>query len=385
MLGALPLIAALNGHTALAQTSSAQTSLAQTSSAQTLLAQANTAPNPQSTYAAPLRYDNNSTGTINIPPTRAAPGSKLENLEAAIKAYQDRDFLRASSFAITAYDAGSMDAAVLLGHMSRKGERGPVNYVDARQWYEKAAAMSHIDAIMALSEMGLKQQGGLTTTDAAGYLSRAADRGNIEAMKALSDLYLSGDGVTKNEVRAREYLARAAESFDPEASKKLGDTHLSSDPNKALSFYEIAADAGHIDAAYIAGVMYAENFDIRPNPQRSAQLLKKAATGGHAAAQADYGLLVYQGSGAAQSDEDAAQWFKKSAQGGDSEGQFLYAYTLAKGEGLTQDFEEAYYWILRSTDSGVDEYDKDRAELRKRLEDNVDPDILARARARFSQ
>ena len=128
--------------------------------------------------------------------------------------------------------------------------------------------------------------------------------------------------------------------------------------------------------------MYAENFNIRPNSSRSAALLKQAAEGGHASAQADYGLLVYQGAGAARSETEAAKWFEKSARGGDVEGQFLYAFTLAKGEGVTQNFEEAYYWLLKSGQSSVDDYDKDKAKLKERLEANVDPAILARARAR---
>ena len=108
--------------------------------------------------------------------------------------------------------------------------------------------------------------------------------------------------------------------------------------------------------------------------------------GGHAAAQADYGLLVYQGYGASRSETEAAEWFRKSAEGGDKEGQFLYAFTLAKGEGIEQDFEGAYYWLMKSSEgggTGIDDYDKDRETLRERLEKNVDPAILDRARARL--
>jgi len=345
----------------------------------------NTSPNI-STQSAPIYSPAYNTPSQTSPLPSSSPinpDEKRANIEAAIRAYKSGNALQASSLAKTAFNAGSMDGAVLLGHISRKGDLGRMDYADARQWYEKAAKTSHLDALMALANMGLNQQGGLTKTDAAGYLSRAADRGNLEAMRALSDLYLMGEGVPKDTERAREYLTRAAENFDIDANKRLGDSYLATDAKTALSYYEIAANGGHIEAAYIAGVMYAENFDIRPNPARSAQLLRQAAQGGHAAAQADYGLLVYQGYGAEKSDEAAANWFKSSAEGGDSEGQFLYAFTLAKGEGVEQDYEEAYYWLLQSTNNGVDDYDADRKELRKRLEANVDPAVLARAKARI--
>ena len=169
--------------------------------------------------------------------------------------------------------------------------------------------------------------------------------------------------MAQNDEMAQKYLKQASQSFDKEATKRLGDSLFESDPNAALKHYEAAAEAGHMEAAYIAGVMYAENFEIRPDSERSAYWLKKAALGGHAAAQADYGLLVYQGYGAKRSEEEAAEWFRKSAEGGDGEGQFLYAFTLAKGEGVTQNFEEAYYWLLKSGESSVDAYDNDRAHL----------------------
>ena len=248
----------------------------------------------------------------------------------------------------------------------------------------QAANQNHPDALVALGEMAIKNEAGLTQSDAVAYLTRASDMGRTDAMRALSDLYRTGQGTVPNAEKSEGLLKKASQSFDRDATKRLGDSYFEKDPNKALKYYEDAAEAGHIEAAYIAGVMYAENFEIRPNSTKSAALLKQAAEGGHAAAQADYGLLVYQGYGATKSDVEAAKWFEKSAKGGDKEGQFLYAFTLAKGEGVKQSFEEAYYWLLKSDKSGNDDYDKDRAELKKRLEANVDGAVLARARARVN-
>ena len=272
----------------------------------------------------------------------------------------------------------------MAGYILRKGEAGTINLNEAKSWYMQAANQNHPDALVALGEMAIKNQAGLTQSDAVAYLTRASDMGRTDAMRALSDLYRTGQGTAPSAKKSERLLKKASQSFDRDATKRLGDTYFEKDPNKALKYYEQAADAGHIEAAYIAGVMYAENFEIRPNSTRSAALLKQAAEGGHAAAQADYGLLVYQGYGATKSETEAAKWFEKSAKGGDKEGQFLYAFTLAKGEGVTQSYEEAYYWLLKSDKSGNDDYDKDRAELKKRLEANVDGVVLARARARVN-
>ncbi|WP_026940788.1 tetratricopeptide repeat protein [Hellea balneolensis] len=304
------------------------------------------------------------------------------SFDDALSAFNSGDKLTALSHARVAARAGSADAAVMAGYILRKGETGSINLTEAKSWYLQAANKNHPDALVALGEMAIKNEAGLTQADAVAYLTRASDMGRTDAMRALSDLYRTGQGTAPSTKKSQNLLKKASQSFDSDATKRLGDSYFEKDPKKALKYYEQAAESGHIEAAYIAGVMYAENFEIRPNSAKSAALLKQAAEGGHAAAQADYGLLVYQGYGAARSETEAAKWFEKSAKGGDKEGQFLYAFTLAKGEGVTQSFEDAYYWLLKSDKSGNDDYDKDRAELKKRLEANVDATVLDRARAR---
>ena len=306
------------------------------------------------------------------------------DFETALQSYQNGDVLRALRLAKAAAQAGSTDAGVLAGHILRTGEAGTPDVRAAREFYELAARRGHPDALVALGEMALNGQAGLTDADAQVYLTRASEAGRVDATRALAEMARTGRGTSKSLEAERDLLGKASASFDAEATKRLADTYYETNAPKALSLYEDAARAGHAEAAYVAGVMYATNFDIRPDEDKSAHWLGVAAKAGHAAAQADYGLLVYQGvGGLSRSESEAAKWFRLSAQGGDTEGMFLYAFTLAKGEGVEQDFGEAYYWLLKSGESTVDEYQSDRATLRERLEANVDPDVLAAARARL--
>lgn len=297
---------------------------------------------------------------------------------------------QALSLSKTAARAGNSDAAVMAGHILRKGETGLIDLREARRLYDIAALKGHPDALIALGEMGIRQQGGLTKIDAVSYLTRAAEAGRTDAMRALAGLYRTGQGIQADPAQEKYWLEKASQSFDPIGARALGDSLFESDPKAALKAYEQAATAGDVEAAYIAGVMYAENFDIRPDEQKSANWLRVAAEGGHPAAMADYGLLVYQGVGAPRSEKQAAAWFQKSAEAGDSEGQFLYAFTLAKGEGVAQSFGGAYFWLLKSIASaknleGIDVYNQDRMTLKQRLEDNVSGDILDQAKARFEK
>ncbi len=271
----------------------------------------------------------------------------------------------------------------MAGYILRSGEAGSPDLYAARRYYEMGAGRGHPDALVALGEMGLAGEAGLTDSDAYAYLTRASDAGRTDATRALAEMARTGRGTSASVDKQRDMLERASASFDSDATKKLADTYFETDPKRALELYEDAAQSGHVEAAYIAGVMYAENLSIRPNSERSAFWIGKAAQAGHAAAQADYGLLVYQGAGVPRDEVKAADYFRRSAEGGDSEGMFLYAFTLAKGEGLEQDFGEAYYWLLKAGQSGIDDYQSDRDVLRQRLEDNVDPSVLAAARSRL--
>ncbi|WP_298916596.1 hypothetical protein [uncultured Algimonas sp.] len=317
----------------------------------------------------------------NAPTT--SPVQATADFETALAAYRSGEVDRALRLGTSAADAGSSDAAVLVGHILRKGETGRTDLAQARRFYEMGAARSHPDALVALGEMGLAGEAGLTDADAYAYLLRASDAGRTDATRALAEMNRTGRGVKPSVDGERDMLARASASFDSDATKQLADTYLDSDPAKALELYEQAAEAGHAEAAYAAGLMYAQTFEIRPDEERAAHWLGRAARAGHAAAQADYGLLVYQGAGVERDEALAADLFRRSAEGGDTEGMFLYAFTLAKGEGVAQDFEEAYYWLLKSGESTVDDYQQDRAVLRERLEANVQADILQAARSRL--
>ncbi len=315
-------------------------------------------------------------------PTLSAPSA---DFDSAVRAYEAGDYELALASAKLAADTGNSDAQVLAGTILMNGETGLINDIEAADWFSRAAAAGNTDAQLSLGKMALKSRGGLTPSDAIEYFAAAAAAGRLEAKRAIGEMYQKGIGIAPDASKAKSWMTEAADAGDTVGARKMGDSLIEKDPNAALVWYEKAADLGDNDAAYVAAIMYAENFEIRPNSRRAAELMKQAAYGGIAGAQADYGLLVYQGAGAERSIEDAAEWFRKSAEGGDQEGQFLYAFTLAKGEGTAQNFEDAYYWLLKSGESGIDDYDNDRKKLRERLEANVDAAVLARARTRANQ
>lgn len=318
-------------------------------------------------------------------PNTAYGSSSQASFAQAKDAYDAGDKKLALAYGKTAAQNGDTEAQVLVGHILMRGETGVVDYVSAASWFKKAALKDHPDALVALAEMSLRSQGGLTPSQAVPWLERAAALGRKDAMRVLADVYDNGQGVAKDSVKARQWRGKAANDGDALAARAMGDELLESDAFEALQWYEHAAALGDPQSAYIAAIMYVENYEIRPNSKKSATLMQQAANANIPAAMADYGLLVFQGNGVEQNSAAAAKWFERAAKAGDSEGQFLYAFTLAKGDGVDQSYEDAYFWLLRSGESGIDEYDADRKDLRERLEDNVDAAVLARARTRFNR
>lgn len=306
--------------------------------------------------------------------------------QSALTAYQAGQYVEALRLAKLSANTGDPDAQFLAGYILTKGLAGTIDHVAARDLLSQSASSNNQDAMMALGEMAMRKQGGLLATDALEWFSMAANSGRADAMRAIGDMYVKGAVLPQDLSKGREWLQKAADFGDKIAIRQMADSYFETDAKTALRWYTKAAALGDAESAYIAAIMYEENYDIRPDTDEMARLMRIAAKSGHAAAQADYGLLVYQGRGVAVDINEAAKWFEKSAKAGDKEGQFLYAFTLAKGEGVAQSYEEAYYWLLKSGelgDSGVSAYDKDRKVLQERLEQNVAPATLQKAKDRF--
>ena len=306
------------------------------------------------------------------------------NYDKAVAAYEIRDYSTALTEAKIAAAQGHSDAQVMTAHILLRGEAGFTDYNMAAENYRKAAVQQNTDAYMGLGEMAMRSLAGLTASDAHKWFSAAANAGRQDAMRVLGEMYVKGQGVAPDPKKAEYWLDKASNSGDTLADRKMADSLFDTDPVKAQEYYKKAAAAGDNEAAYIAAVMYEENYEIRPDGQEMARLMKQAAESGLAPAQADYGLLLYQGRGVTKDVNKAADLFGKSANGGDHEGMFLYAVVLAQGVGVSQSVEDAYYWLLRAEENPDSAYVQERRELRLEMEEKTDPSILQKARARAS-
>jgi len=203
--------------------------------------------------------------------------NRTASYEDAKTAYDAGDKNLALAYGKIAANNGDTEAQILVGHILMRGETGLIDYNGAAEVFQKAALKDDTDALVALSELALRSQGGLTPPQAISYLERAAELGRHDAMRVLATVYETGDALPQDLKQAKHWRGKAAMDGDALAARAMGDNALKDDAFEALTWYEHAATLGDAQSAYIAAIMYAENYEIRPDEKKAARLMQQAA------------------------------------------------------------------------------------------------------------
>lgn len=134
-------------------------------------------------------------------------------------AIERRDYSAAFAEFKPMAEQGMPEAQVNLGNLYMKGLGVPLDYVEARHWYEQAARQG--DAT-AESKLGLLHFYGLGTpidmSEAARWFSKAAEQGDASAQAVLGSLHASGNGVDKDNAQAYFWYTLAAEQGNQNAA-----------------------------------------------------------------------------------------------------------------------------------------------------------------------
>ena len=144
-------------------------------------------------------------------------------------------------------NAGSGDAAYLLGKAWRDGLCAPPWDEEAEKWFRVAAKRGNNVAQYALGKMLVEQD---RLREGVGWLAEAADNGNSFARYRLGKMGLTGDVIVKDVPRAVEDLTAAAEQGNRYAQYTLGKVYLQGyevGQNMELAEYWLtrAAEQGH--------------------------------------------------------------------------------------------------------------------------------------------
>jgi hypothetical protein len=161
------------------------------------------------------------------------PGNEGGRQQALV----DAEAKAAYESSLTKAIAGDPQAQFLVAEHLRQGAGVARNPKKAAEWYEKAAARSH-----------------------------------VEALYALGTLYENGEGVRRDAGRAVDWYRLAVSiSRHGGAEFALAQSYyygrgVPADAGEALSWYRKAADDGHPAAQHILGTIYEGGWNVEPDP-----------------------------------------------------------------------------------------------------------------------
>jgi len=138
----------------------------------------------------------------------------------------------------------------------------------------------------------------------------------------------------------------------------------------ALKLYRRAGNAGHVEAQYRLGVMFAGGEGVMRNPTTAAGWFTKAAAEGHAAAQYELGVLYFSGRGVAKDPATAAEWLTKAAQQGQPDAQHFLGWMYEVGETMPRDLRTASEWYYKASRQGHPKAEADLERILQTLRDS---------------
>jgi len=156
--------------------------------------------------------------------------------------------IRAFEWFMVAAKQGHAEASYYVGYYYQYGKGVPQNLEEAVNWYQKAALEKDKDALYHLALI-LLQKEEPDFKNAATLLGEAAKQGHPNAQYNLAVMYQKGDGVDQNDQKALYWYEKAAEAKLPIAQYNLGMIYfageiVAKDEQKAKELWEKAADQG---------------------------------------------------------------------------------------------------------------------------------------------
>ena len=194
----------------------------------------------------------------------------------------------------------------------------------------------------------VKHYRGKNFAKAFDFYQRAAKKGEMEAAYSLGGMYENGEGVEKNNERAKFWYCRAAELGSERAErsiKKCEEAWIKDLKAKALQ--------GDIDAQYYLGKRFYDGDGVERDYEEAFKWYSKAAENGHAGAQCSVAEMYECALGVDEDHEEAARWYQMAFENGHPEVKDSLCeeyYTIAKY--FCGDYEESIKWYFKAAELG---------------------------------
>ena len=182
-----------------------------------------------------------------------SPSASAPSIDAAVAAYQNRQYASALKLFEAAAQRGNREAQHTLGFMYRDGRGAKRNDVKAMAWYRKAAEQGYAPSAYNLGLMYARGEGAKPDLAAARtWFRRAADHGSAEAQVTLAEIAV----VEEKYEEAFVWFSKAADQDDRDAAFNVASLYylgrgVARDAAKATEYYRRAARLGMPEARIV--------------------------------------------------------------------------------------------------------------------------------------
>jgi TPR repeat protein len=213
-------------------------------------------------------------------------------------------------------------------------------------------AEAAIDAINRLSAEEIARRLTGSRAEVAAFVREVADAGSAEARSRFAQMLLDGDGVEKDEPAALRLFELAARAGHLEAANMVGRCHdlgwgTPIDKPRAAAWYKRAAERGLVWAKYNYATLLTLGDGVPQDRPQALALFREAAEAGNAKAINFVGSFHEDGWVVSPDLAEAARCYALAAEGGDFRGAFNHGRMLAAQDdaaGALDWFARAWAW-----------------------------------------
>lgn len=234
-------------------------------------------------------------------------------------AFNEQRYTQAFSEFLPLADGGDFRAQYYVGYLYLNGYGVPRDGKKATQYLQQAVDQNYD---MAQSLMAyLYANGDIVDKDKKKSMSlyeMAADQGNASALLNLGVAYYTGDGVERDVKKAVSYFNKVSTTEQPIVARYLGDIYLNNkelaNPEKAMSYYMVAAKSNDVGAYHALGYMYQNGIGTATSIPEAIRFYTYAAAQNYAPSQYALGVIYANGDGVERDKFKAYAWLSLSAE-----------------------------------------------------------------------
>ena len=237
------------------------------------------------------------------------------------ESYPEQDYEKARAY----YEAAGENpyAYVSLGFINYYGHGGEVNKEKGKEYFEKAIALGCNDGYLGLGDIAKSEED----------YAAAMENYNLVVENGTESLYVR---MAMNDIAL---LYR--DGLDVEQ-----------DGEKAIEWFEKAAEAGNSNGYYEIGCMYYYGNGVEQDYTKAMEWYEKGAEQGNAKCMKTIAFLYEDGLGVEQDGTKAIEWYEKAAEAGHSNGYNYIGVMYLNGNGVEQDYTKAMEWYEKGAEQG---------------------------------